>query len=98
MATPNFLIGYGERLVDRISPPKGGGPKTPPYPFAEARARLIPMVQATAEELTALPDLACPNGQAVAVLTLHPQYLAKSFFPAALLQSAGLEAIGSRST
>src|SRR5262245_29121208 len=98
MPTPNFLIGYGERLVETIEPPPQGGPKQPPYTFSQAMNRLLPMVRHTAQELGALPDLACPNGQAVAVLTLHPQYLAKSYFPAALLQTAGLESVGSRPT
>ena len=98
MPTPNFLIGYGERLVDPINAPPSGGPKYPPYSFSEAQARVLTMVRRTAQDLGALPDLACPNGQAVAVLTLHPQYLAKSYFPSVLLRSVGLESLGSRPT
>lgn len=94
--TPNFLLGYGERLTESITGPRHPTLKTPPYSFVEARARLIPMVQATVHELSRLPALACPNGQAVAVLTLHPEYLAKSYFPAHLLQSVGLDSVGSR--
>jgi hypothetical protein len=54
------------------------------------------MVQEAVKELAKLPDLACPNGQTVAVLTLHPEYLAKSYFPGALFQSIGLDSVGSR--
>ena len=93
---PNFLLGYGERLTEPVAPPPRTSIKQPPYSFIEARSRLIPMVQATVHELSHLPALACPNGQTVAVLTLHPEYLAKSYFPAALFQSVGLDSIGSR--
>lgn len=94
--TPNFLIGYGERLTEPVKPPPTKPTKSPPYSFLEAQTRVLPMVRSTAQEMASLPPLACPAGKAVAVLTLHPEYLAKSYFPAALLQSAGLDPIGSR--
>jgi Subtilase family len=94
--TPNLLLGYGERLTETISVSPHGGPKEPPYTFEEARARLIPMLEHTSRDLLALPSAACPDNRAVAVLTLHPEYLAKSYFPDRLLKSAGLESIGSR--
>jgi hypothetical protein len=49
------------------------------------------------EEVDALPAAACPHNEAVAIVTLHPAYLAKSYFPTDLLHSVGLEPIGSRS-
>lgn len=51
---------------------------------------------ATAGLFDALPDEACPNDQAVAVFTLHPQALSKSAYPGRLLREVGLETIGSR--
>jgi len=92
----NLLIGYGERLASDIAAPLGGAPKRHPYTFAEARQRLSPKVKDTAKVLDGLPDEVCPRDQSVALVTLHPTYLAKSYYPAELLKSYGLEAIGSR--
>ncbi len=92
----NYLLGYGERLTTDVKISAGGGEKVPPYSFAEARSRLTPMLKKMTEELVALPEKTCPNDQAVASLTLHPEYYAKSYFPGTLLQHAGLRAVGSR--
>lgn len=94
----NFLLGYGERLTEPIEPTSGGGPRTLPYSFHEAHSRLSPMIQDAATELSQLPAAACPQDEAVALLTLHPQYIAKSYYPSILLREAGLDAIGSRPT
>lgn len=92
----NYLLGYGERLTTPVEITSGGGEKTPPYSFEQARARLVPMWHTAAVALEALPETACPNGQAVASLTLHPEYFAKSYYPAGLLREAGLRAVGSK--
>jgi hypothetical protein len=92
----NYLLGYGERLTAPVEISGGGGEKKPPYSFEEARARLVPMLQGAAAALDALPQKACPNGQAVASLTLHPEYYAKSHYPAGLLREAGLRTVGSK--
>jgi hypothetical protein len=93
----NFLIGYGERLASDIAAPVAGGPKLHPYTFAEARKLLAPKVKATVTHLTNLPPELCPRDHAVALVTLHPAYLAKSYYPGELLYTYGLETIGSRS-
>src|ERR1700683_1051746 len=93
----NFLIGYGERLASDIAAPAGGAPKAHPYSFAEARRRLAPKVKNTVKELTRLPDELCPKDQTVALVTLHPTYLSKTYYPAELLKTYGLETVGSRS-
>jgi hypothetical protein len=92
----NFLIGYGERLASDMAAPVAGAPKIHPYTFAEARRDLAPKITETVKELDELPDEVCPRDQAVALLTLHPAYLAKSYYPADLLKTYGLETIGSR--
>jgi hypothetical protein len=92
----NFLIGYGERLASDIAAPLGGAPKQHPYTFAESRRRLTPKVKAAVRELEGLPRELCPGNQTVALVTLHPTYLAKSYYPAELLRAYGLETIGSR--
>src|SRR5437879_4639138 len=93
----NFLIGYGERLASDLAAPLGGAPKRHPYTFGEARTRLTPKVRAAVKELNELPNVVCPNDETVALVTLHPSYMAKSYYPAELLKSYGLEAVGSHS-
>ncbi|GLC28246.1 S8 family peptidase [Roseisolibacter agri] len=92
----NFLLGFGERLVEPIAAPRSVPTKRHPYTFAEARARLAPQAQAAARALDALPERLCPGDEAVALLTLHPAYIAKSFYPSRLLRSAGLDPLGGR--
>jgi hypothetical protein len=92
----NLLIGYGERLSSDLAAPVAGGAKRHPYSFAEARRRLTPKIAETAEELDELPAEVCPRDQAVALVTLHPTYLAKSYYPGDLLRTYGLETVGSR--
>jgi hypothetical protein len=92
----NLLIGYGERLSSDLAAPVAGAPKRHPYSFAEARRRLTPKIAEAAEELDELPAEVCPRDQAVALVTLHPSYLAKSYYPGDLLRTYGLETIGSR--
>jgi hypothetical protein len=92
----NFLIGYGERLATDLAAPVAGGPKKHPYSLDEARKRLAPKLTATAKALDELPAAVCPKDHAVALVTLHPTYLAKSYYPAELLANYGLETIGSR--
>lgn len=92
----NFIIGYGERLASDLAAPVAGGPKAHPYTFAEARKRLAPMVKAAVKELAELPKEVCPKDETVALVTLHPTYLAKTYYPAELLRAYALETIGSR--
>jgi hypothetical protein len=70
--------------------------KKDPYSVLTARDRLVPMVAQTVSDLDALPDNACPHDESVAVVTLHPEFLAKSYFPGALLRELKLETVGSR--
>jgi hypothetical protein len=93
----NFLIGYGERLASDVVVSPSGGPKSHPYTFSEARTRLLPKVKKATDELEHLPKELCPGDQAVALVTLHPTYLAKSYYPGDLLKSYGLDTVGSQS-
>ncbi len=95
MAT-RFLIGRGELLTYDIPPPPIKPGKAHPYSLAEAKAHLLPQIVQSSLEMRQLPDAACPSDYAVAKLNLHPAYIAKSFFPGALLRQAGLASIGSR--
>lgn len=93
---PNFLLGNGHRLTSPVRVSRVPGEKTPPYKFEEARARLTTQFTSAVADFKQLPQLACPDGYAVGIITLHPEYTAKSYFPDELLKEARMEAIGSR--
>lgn len=95
---PRYLLGYGERLTGRVAAPLGGGAPDLPYTMEEAMERLAPRLEATNDALQAVPADACPMDRAVAVFTLHPQSIAKSYFPGQLLTQFGLWRVGSRPT
>ena len=78
-----FIIGRGEVLTYEILPTKSGGTKIHPYSLSEAKAELIPQIEGMAKQVRDLPSQACPGDLAVAKMTLHPTYIAKSFFPRA---------------
>jgi hypothetical protein len=96
MTKQNFLLGKGERLVEEVAGVRGGGPKSHPYTFTEAKARISPMLARVVRGIDHLPDAACPNDRAVATITLNPEYIAKSYFPDKLFEAIGLETVGSR--
>lgn len=99
MANPRYLIGQGEALSEEIArAPRGSGDKSHPYSFSEARRRLAGKWKETGATLRGLPDLACPGGDAAIELTLHPSYLAKSYYPGFLIRELGLLHLGSRAT
>lgn len=96
MSQINFILGFGERLTEPVKVKPGFGKKTHPYSLNEARDRLVPQFDAVAAQTDRLPADACPLDYAVMRWTIHPQYIAKSYFPLALLQTMGLESVGSR--
>lgn len=75
----------------------GGGPKHAPYTFKEAKFRLLPMLEQAVRQFDELPDDAFPGDDAVIALTLNPECIAESYFPAELLNAVGIKAVGSRS-
>lgn len=96
MSKPNFILGRGERLTKDVIVRSGGGPKQAPYSFTEAKGRLAPMLAEAVRIVDELPEDACPGDEAVITLTLNPEYIAKTYFPAELLQGVGIEVVGSR--
>lgn len=93
----NFLLGQGERLASKVQVPKASGPKNPPYDLATAKTRIAQRLLRVTEQIAQLPADACPSGEAVAVVTLHPRFLSKSDYPSELFSAVGLRAVGSRS-
>lgn len=96
MPDARYFLGYGERLTGRVAPPAGGGGPQPPYEFAEAVQRLAPRANDASQSIDSLPEEACPHGEAVGVMTMHPQAIAKSYYPAQLLNQFSLRHVGSR--
>jgi|GEM_PF-3024968 hypothetical protein len=97
MASPRYLIGGGEKLSDNIErPSRGMGDKAHPYTFGEAKAKLTKPWQRVEDNLRQISPLACPNGDAALAFTLHPSYLAKSYYPTPLMKELGLRHLGSR--
>lgn len=96
MNQTNFLIGRGELLTHDIKGPKRKPGKAEVYPLQVAKRRLSPQFSETASALDALPPESCPGDFGVARLTMNPSYIARSFFPAAMLRTVGLESVGSR--
>jgi hypothetical protein len=92
----NFLIGRGELLTHEILGPKRVPSKAEVYTLEEAARRLSPQFTDTSRALDVLPAEACPGDFGVARLTMNPSYIARSFFPVAMLRSVGLESVGSR--
>lgn len=97
MAPTRYLIGGGEHLAIDVERPGRMPPdKAHPYTFEEARERLSEQWEATSADMTRLPALAKPAGRTVIAVTLHPSYLAKTYYPGALLKQLGLRHVGSR--
>ncbi len=92
----NFLIGFGERLSERIQAPPSMVDKIDPYTFADAVRRLTPKLEKTSEQLRLLPDILCPNDKTIAAVTLNPSYVAKSYYPDSFFENYGFEPVGSR--
>lgn len=94
---PRFLIGSGERLTEPAKFVTGPKPdKQTAYTLGEAAVRLAPRVGKTVRSIKALPDIARPQGEAIALVTLHPEFLAKTLFPGSLFAAVGIRAVGSR--
>lgn len=96
MSQTNFLIGRGELLTYDIKAPGGGGRKDEVYSLAEARARLLPQINAAAHAFGQLPSEACPLDMVVARVAMNPSFIAKTYFPSGLLRGNDLESVGSR--
>lgn len=92
----NYLLGHGERLTERREHTGRPMEKAAPYTLTEARLRLAPRLTEAVKEIAELPEDACPHNESVAVVTIHPSYLAKTFFPTGLFRSLHLEPVGSR--
>lgn len=96
MANKDYLLKASEELTAAKEYSSGGGEPEAPYTVDEAIRRLRPRIKATTKRLRKLSDEMCPGGEAVAAITMHPQGLAKSYYPASILREYGLRHLGSR--
>jgi hypothetical protein len=95
----NFILGSGERLMEPIPAPGRFVPKrVAPYSPGYARERLLQPLDEALTALAATPIEATVDGDAIVAVTLHPQFLAKTSYPGALMEAAGLRNVGSRRT
>jgi hypothetical protein len=95
--TTHYLIGKGELLTQPIAAPRTKpGTKQRPYTLADAQQALLPEIASANSVYAGMPSEACPEDLVVARMALHPAFLAKSYFPNALLEQAGLASVGSR--
>lgn len=97
MNNKNMLLGYGETLTGEVKVKKGNGPKNKPYTYEENAPVIMRELQGVLKSMDALPDAVMPNGEAVAKITLHPAFLAKSYFPVLLFKKFSLHSVGSKS-
>jgi len=94
----NLLLGRGELLTTESPFKPGGGPKKYPYSIQEVREALTNSLEFIEQAITQLPDTAKPRGEGVFELTLHPSFVAKSYFPEGALRRSGLRDLGSKET
>lgn len=91
----NYLIGRAELLTEPLGAPAIKPTKSHPYLPEVARERLAPQMEFALAQLTDDKQLA-PDDVHVMRFTLHPSYIAKSYYPDGLFRVAGLEPVGSR--
>ncbi|CAI1931029.1 S8 family peptidase [Serratia fonticola] len=96
MNNKNLLLGYGETLTGQVKVDKGNGPKKKPYTYEENAPVIMRELQGVIRSFQELPDTVMPNGEAIAKITLHPAFLAKSYFPVLLFKKFSLQSVGSK--
>lgn len=97
MAKNNLLLGNGQALVGPTDWPNPPSRKGDVYSLQQARDHLHPQLELFARTAARIAPEAAPRGQVVGKVLVHPEYLAKSFFPAGVLRTAGLAHLGTRS-
>ena len=96
MAEERFpILGKGETLAEPIRVPSTGGTKKQVRTFEQARERLLLQFESLFEAIDHISNLILPN-KIFFKVSLDFEYLAKSYFPATLVQMCGWEMIGSR--
>lgn len=97
MKNKNLLLGYGETLTGEVKIKNGNGAKNKPYTYEQNAPVIMRELQGVLRNIQALPNEVMPNGEAIAKITLHPAFLAKSYFPVLLFKKFSLKSVGSKS-
>ncbi|MFJ5854552.1 S8 family peptidase [Enterobacter cancerogenus] len=91
------VLGNGEKYaIENIYRGRPPGDIPNPYPYSVSSIRIAQKVANTLASVNNLPSEAMPNGEIVTALTLHPSFLAKSYYPTALLKDYSLTSLGSK--
>lgn len=91
------LLEGGERLREDVDRTTSGGTKFHPRDREQARTILLPQVQLLAQRAAEIPD-ALRGSRVVFEAKVLPNYLADSYFPAALFAEAGIVSIGAKAS
>ena len=86
----------GEVYSEAASLPSGGGTPRFDRSYEEARQVMNGVLDRTYEAVRALPTTAIVDGTYILGLRINPSFVAKSYYPAALLAGVGWHDAGSR--
>jgi hypothetical protein len=92
----NYLLGSGEKMAEPFRKPRRKFDKLEVYTNGETKARLMPQLISALDYNAKIPILAKPENNIVLKVILNPAYLAKSYFPAKIIENHSLRVIGSR--
>ena len=94
----NLLLGRGETLLTTTEWPRGRNNKEYFYSIADQRKALGSGLRAVIADAPRGATEFAPRGEVTAKLTLHPEFVAKSYFPTSILRESGVRVVGSRVT
>jgi hypothetical protein len=92
----SLLIGQGEKLFQDGDWPSSRGGKPNPYLISQQQSILTPVLNELALTAGMSKLDVAPRGEIAVKIAIHPEFLAKSYFPTSLLKASGLRLIGSR--
>lgn len=94
----NLLLGRGETLLTKTKWPRGPSNKEYFYSLADQQKVLGRGLQSVIADAPAAATNVAPRGEVTAKVTLHPEFVAKSYFPTSIMREAGVRVVGSRAT
>lgn len=91
------VLGNGEKYAfDNVYRGRPTGDEPRPYPYSVSSRRVSKRVSDTLKVAEKLPKDATPDDEIVTAVTLHPSFLAKSYYPTSLLKDYSLKSLGSK--